>query len=177
CYRMDGPVELGASVPIGGPLTNSTAYVLDEGLHPVPVGVPGELYVGGEGLARGYVGRPDLTAERFIPNPFADGERLYRTGDVVRWRADGTLDFIGRRDGQVKVRGFRVEVGEVEVALTAHPDVSAAVVMARGEGAEGKRLVAYVTAKQGTALEPTTLRAHLKQRLPEYMVPTAYVVL
>ncbi|MFP2911577.1 amino acid adenylation domain-containing protein, partial [Pyxidicoccus sp. 3LFB2] len=177
CCRMDGPVELGASVPIGGPIPNSSAYVLDEALHPVPVGVPGELYVGGEGLARGYVGRPDLTAERFIPNPFGNGERLYRTGDVVRWRSDGTLDFIGRRDGQVKVRGYRIETGEVETALTSHPAIHEAVVVARGEGVEDKRLVAYVTAKQGAQLDATTLRAHLKQRLPEYMVPTAYVVL
>nr|WP_275900411.1 non-ribosomal peptide synthetase [Pyxidicoccus trucidator] len=177
CHRMEAPEELGTTVSIGRAIENSTTYVLDGELRPVPVGVPGELYVGGEGLARGYVGRPELTAERFVPNPFGDGERLYRTGDVVRWRGNGTLDFVGRRDGQVKVRGFRVEVGEVEAALSTHAGVDAAVVVTRGEGAEGKRLVAYVTAKEGASLEAASLRAHLKQRLPEYMVPSVYVVL
>jgi amino acid adenylation domain-containing protein len=133
--------------------------------------------VGGEGLAVGYVGRPELTAERFVPNPFGKGERLYRTGDVVRWRGDGTLEFLGRRDTQVKVRGFRIELGEVETALASNPGVSEAVVVAREDGTEGKRLVAYVTVKEGAAMDAGTLRTHLKQRLPEYMVPFAYVVL
>ncbi|NMO18674.1 non-ribosomal peptide synthase/polyketide synthase, partial [Pyxidicoccus fallax] len=177
CYRMEGVEELGASVPIGRPITNTSAYVLDTWMRPVPVGVPGELYVGGEGLAVGYVGRPELTAERFVPNPFGDGERLYRTGDLVRWKGDGKLEFIGRRDGQVKVRGFRIELGEVETALAQHTGVSEAVVVAREDGAEGKRLVAYVAAKEGAALDAASLRTHLKQRLPEYMVPSAYVVL
>ncbi|MBZ4423289.1 non-ribosomal peptide synthetase, partial [Myxococcus sp. RHSTA-1-4] len=134
-----------------------------------------ELYVGGEGLAVGYVGRPELTAERFVPSPFGDGARLYRTGDKVRWLKNGTLEFLGRGDTQVKVRGFRIELGEVETALTQHSGVNEAVVIAREDGAEGKRLVAYVTAKE--AVDASSLRAHLKQRLPEYMVPSAYVVL
>jgi amino acid adenylation domain-containing protein len=176
CHRMEKAEDVGASVSIGRPITNTTAYVLDGAMKPVPVGVPGELYVGGDGLAVGYVGRPELTAEKFVPNPYGDGERLYRTGDVVRWLSNGTLEFVGRRDTQVKVRGFRIELGEVETALTSHPGISEAVVVAREEG-EGKRLVAYVTPKGATAPEAAMLREHMKQRLPEYMVPGAYVVL
>ncbi|AEI67145.1 non-ribosomal peptide synthetase [Corallococcus macrosporus] len=176
-YRMESPEEVGASVSIGRPVSNTTAYVLDDAMRPVPVGVPGELYVGGDGLAVGYVGRPELTAERFVPSPYGDGERLYRTGDMVRWLGNGTLEFLGRGDTQVKVRGYRIELGEVEAALAQHAGVNEAVVVAREDASEGKRLVAYVTVHDGTALEPSALRAHVKQRLPEYMVPSAYVVL
>ncbi|MBZ4423360.1 non-ribosomal peptide synthetase, partial [Myxococcus sp. RHSTA-1-4] len=177
CYFMGVPEDVGAPVSIGRPIANTSVYVLDVFMQPVPVGVPGELYVGGEGLAVGYVGRPELTAERFVPNPFGQGERLYRTGDVVRWRGEGRLEFLGRRDSQVKVRGFRIELAEVETALAQHPSVNEAVAVAREDGTEGKRLVAYVTAKAGAALDTAALRAHVKQRLPEYMVPAAYVVL
>nr|WP_244224482.1 non-ribosomal peptide synthetase [Corallococcus sicarius] len=176
-WRMERPEDVGTSVSIGRPIRNTTGYVLDGAMQPVPVGVPGELYVGGEGLAVGYVNRPELTAERFIPNPFGDGARLYRTGDKVRWLNHGTLEFLGRTDTQVKVRGYRIELGEVEAALALHAGVGEVTVVARDEGAEGKRLVAYVTAQEGAVLEASELRSHVKQRLPEYMVPQAYVVL
>ncbi|RKI63758.1 non-ribosomal peptide synthetase, partial [Corallococcus sp. AB049A] len=162
---------------IGRPLTNTRAYVLDKYLQPVPVGVAGELYLAGEGQARGYLLRPELTAEKFLPEVYGpEGSRMYRTGDRVRYRADGVLEYLGRIDFQVKVRGFRIELGEVESALRQQEAVKEAVVVAKGEGAE-KRLIAYVAPKAGTTLEAEALKASLRQRLPEYMVPGALVVL
>ncbi|GAB1510049.1 non-ribosomal peptide synthase/polyketide synthase [Actinophytocola sp. KF-1] len=170
CHRLPGPPD--TTVPIGRPVAGTTTHVLDADLNPVPAGVPGELYVGGLGVARGYLGRPGLTAERFVASPWGAGERLYRTGDVVRWRPDGTVEFLGRRDGQVKIRGFRVELGEVEAALRAHPGVAEAVVVAH-DGGGHKRLVAYVV-PVGAAPD---LRGFLSGRLPAYLVPSAFVVL
>ncbi|GMT96872.1 hypothetical protein KH5H1_09910 [Corallococcus caeni] len=162
---------------IGRPLTNTRAYVLDANLQPVPIGVAGELYLAGDGQARGYLSRPELTAERFVPELHGPaGGRMYRTGDRVRYRADGALEYLGRVDFQVKVRGFRIELGEVESALRQHAAVKDAVVMAKGEGEE-KRLVAYVAPKPGAALDTKALKADLRQRLPEYMVPGTVVVL
>nr|WP_244239126.1 non-ribosomal peptide synthetase [Corallococcus carmarthensis] len=177
-FSMRHGTRVDGAVPIGRPLSNSTAYVLDAHLRPVPVGVAGEVYVGGPGLAWGYLNRPDLTAERFVPHPFAStpGERLYRTGDKARWREDGTLDFLGRVDFQVKVRGFRIELGEVEAALRSSTGVNEAVVVARGADAD-KRLIGYVTAREGHALDSEALKTTLKQRLPEYMVPSALMML
>jgi len=170
-----------ASIPIGRPIANGTVYVLDARGRPAPVDVPGELFVGGEGVARGYLGRPGLTAERYFPDPFsrALGARLYRTGDRARWRPDGTLEFLGRIDQQVKVRGHRVEPGEIECALSRHPEVAAAAVQPREDGADGRRLVAYVVPARGAergGLVPR-LREWLRGELPEYMLPAALVVM
>ncbi|HEX8437261.1 amino acid adenylation domain-containing protein, partial [Archangium sp.] len=169
---------LGRTVPIGRPISNTQLYLLDASLQPVPVGVPGELYLGGEGLARGYLRRPELTAERFIPHPFSGspGARLYRTGDLARYLPDGSVEFLGRRDSQVKVRGFRVELGEVEAALAKHPAVREAVVVVREDNPGVRRLVAYVTGEP-RALGADALRAFLEERLPAHMVPAAFVAL
>jgi len=168
-------VEPQRPVTIGRPIANTRMYVLDAGRRLQPVGIPGELYIGGDGLARGYWQRPELTAERFVPDPFRPGGRLYRTGDLARWLPDGCLDCLGRLDHQVKVRGFRIELGEIEAALQSSPGVEAAVVLApSGLGVE-RQLVAYLA--HGAAAQPnvTELRAHLKRTLPVYMVPSSFV--
>jgi amino acid adenylation domain-containing protein/non-ribosomal peptide synthase protein (TIGR01720 family) len=183
-YDLYGPSEdttfstwalrrAGGPVTIGRPLSNTQAYVVDSALQPVPAGVAGELYLGGHGVSRGYLGRPALTAERYVPDPFSavPGARMYRTGDRIRWRDDGSLEYIGRRDHQVKVRGFRVEPGEVEAALRRHPGVADCVVVARQDEPGETRLVAYVVG----AAETDALRAHLHGSLPEHMVPAALV--
>ncbi|WP_344591679.1 non-ribosomal peptide synthase/polyketide synthase [Actinomadura vinacea] len=165
--------------PIGSPIANTRMYVLDAWLGVVPVGVPGELFIGGAGLARGYGDRPSLSAERFIADPFAaDGSRMYRTGDRARWRPDGRLEFIGRADHQLKVRGFRIEPGEVEAALTAHPRVRSAAVTAVGQGAD-RRLVGYLVPADQDAGIPTVgeLRDHLRFAVPEFMIPAVFVEL
>ncbi|WP_164002735.1 non-ribosomal peptide synthetase, partial [Pyxidicoccus caerfyrddinensis] len=168
------------SVPIGRPVANTQIRLLDAHLRPVPIGVPGELFIGGVQVGRGYLGRPELTAERFIPDAFSDtpGARLYRTGDVARWLADGEIEYLGRADFQVKVRGLRIELGEIESALEQQPAVQQAVVMAREDRAGDKRLVAYVVGRGGPeAVEVSALRERLHEKLPEYMVPSAFVVL
>ncbi|MGB8841844.1 MAG: amino acid adenylation domain-containing protein, partial [Aliidongia sp.] len=167
------------SIPIGRPISNVQIYVLDGRHEPVPIGVVGELYIGGVGLARGYLNRPGLTAQRFIANPFgAPGSRLYRTGDLARYQADGNVEFLGRIDHQVKIRGFRIELGEIEAALCAHPGVAQAVVIDREDDAGHKRLVGYVVSKvQEQPVPMAELRTLLEERLPEFMIPAALVML
>jgi amino acid adenylation domain-containing protein len=166
-----------ACISIGRPISNTRTHVLDDNIEVAPIGVAGELYIGGEGVARGYLGRPGLTAERFVPSPFGCGKRLYRTGDRVRYLADGNMEFLGRRDNQVKVRGFRVEPREVEAALMQYAGVRQGVVVAREDAPGETRLVGYVVGAANTAIDAGAIRDHLREFVPDYMVPSAFVVL
>jgi surfactin family lipopeptide synthetase C len=176
-YEVSQKTPRSGGVPIGRPIANSQLYVLDRRVEPTPVGVPGELYIGGAGLGRGYLNRPDLTAEKFVPNPFSEapGQRLYKTGDLGHHTLDGELEYLGRRDDQVKLRGFRIELGEIEAVLSRHSKVREAVVLARDDS-RGKRLVAYVTS-DGTHPTVLELRTHLQAELPGYMVPAVFVMM
>ena len=172
-------VRHGAFVPVGRPIANTQLYLLDARLRPVPAGVAGEVYIGGAGVGDGYLGRPDFTADKFIPNPLDEtaGARLYRTGDLARHLPDGEIEFLGRRDQQVKVRGFRIELGEVEAVLGGHPAVREAVVTAYGPASDDRRLAAYVVPRQDPAPSADGLQSYLRERLPEYMIPAAFVLL
>jgi amino acid adenylation domain-containing protein len=181
-YEITAVPEDARTIPIGHPIANTQTYILNALGQPVPIGVPGELYIGGAGVARGYLNRPELTAERFLSDPFSDepGARMYRTGDLARWLPDGNIEFLGRNDFQVKIRGFRIELGEIEARLAEHPAVREAVVLAREDTPGNKRLVAYYTVSLVNESERDTVgaeqfRAHLSASLPEYMVPAAYV--
>jgi acyl carrier protein len=190
-WNMYGPTETtvwsavqevvagSAPVSIGAPIDNTRLYVLDEHGEPVDIGVPGELCIAGEGLARGYWRRPDLTAKSFVVDPFDEtpGARLYRTGDRVRRRTDGTLEFLGRLDGQVKLQGFRIELGEIESVLATHPRVREAAVLVQEFGPDDRRLVGYVVGEADGAPQTSELKTALRERLPDYMVPGLFVLL
>jgi amino acid adenylation domain-containing protein len=170
---VEGPI------PIGRPIANTEVYIVDDYLQPVPVGVPGRLLIGGEGLARGYLNRPDLTVERFIPHPFSQKPeaRLYDTGDMARYRSDGTVEYLGRADFQVKVRGFRIELGEIETALESHPQIQRAVVIVREDIPDDRRIVAYYMPASGQEVASSNdLRRYLQQTLPDYMIPSVFVL-
>ena len=185
-WNMYGPTEttiwstccrvwVAEEIHIGRPIQNTEIYILDDQLQPVPVGVAGELLIGGAGLARGYLNRPELTAEKFIAHPFTPGARLYRTGDLARYRPDGNIDCLGRLDFQVKIRGFRIELGEIEAVLSKHPTVKQCVVVAREDTPGDKLLVAYFETQKGATLSVADLRLCLKKELPDYMLPAAFV--
>lgn len=177
-YLVEHVYEDARTVPIGKPVANTTIFLLDRALQPVPVGLPGELFIGGDGLAQGYLDRPELTAGKFIPDPFSkEGGRLYRTGDLARYLPDGNIEFLGRADSQVKIRGFRIEPGEIEAALGQHHDVMEAIVIFREHQSGDKSLAAYVVPKKGKSIERNDLRKFLKGKLPDYMVPSAFVIL
>jgi amino acid adenylation domain-containing protein len=176
-YPIEPPVDPNSAIPIGRPIANSTVYILDSSLMPTPIGISGEIHVGGAGLARGYWNRPEWTAEKFIPHPFSDDPeaRLYKTGDLGRYRPDGQIEFLGRRDHQVKIRGFRVELGEIEAVLSQHPAIRGAVVTVYEPSPGDRRLVAYVATDAAAATTPTAWRAYLQQKLPDYLIPSFFV--
>ncbi len=187
-YDLYGPTETttystftlrqaGEPPTIGRPLANEQVYVLDKHLQPAPIGIPGDLHIGGAGVARGYLNRPDLTAERFLAHPFHPGARVYKTGDIARWRNDGNLVYLGRSDHQVKIRGFRIELGDIEAALKTHPGVADAIVMAREDRPGEKRLAAYVVPRQETKITAEQLRRVTREKLPEYMTPAFFMFL
>jgi len=178
CATVAEYTDCSEQISIGRPIANTQVYILDNHLHPVPIGVPGELHISSVGLARGYLNHPELTREKFIPNPFSDkpGVRLYKTGDLARYLPNGNIEFLGRLDHQIKLRGFRIELGEIEAVLSQHPAVFQAVVIVREDVPDQQRLVAYVVLHPA-ALTTSDLRHWLKQRLPDYMLPSAFVVL
>ena len=178
-YTVNGRVQGATTVPIGRPMGNVKMYLVDEWMNLIPAGVPGEVYIGGVGVARGYHGRPTLTAERFVPDPYSSeaGSRMYRTGDLARYLDDGSIEYLGRLDNQVKIRGFRIEPGEIEARMEEYPDVRKAVVDVQEDGSGEKRLVGYFVALNNKSPQPAELQEHLGYLLPEYMVPSAYVEL
>jgi len=173
-YQLEGGET---AVPIGIPLANTQLYILDSHQQPVPPGIPGNLFIGGDGVVRGYLNRPELTAERFVADPFVAGNRMYATGDLARWLPDGKVDFLGRADFQVKMRGYRIELGEIESLLNRHPAVNEAVVVAREDVPGDVRLVAYVIPQPGHTVDADALKTHLKTDLPEFMVPAHYITM
>jgi amino acid adenylation domain-containing protein len=178
CFQIPRTQNLMASsIPIGRPIGNTQVYILDKYRQPVPIGVAGELFIGGDGLARGYLNRPEITSQKFIPDPFSTqaGARLYQTGDLCRYLPDGNIEFLGRLDNQVKIRGFRIELGEIETTLLQHPDVRECTVVAREDSPGDRRLVAYLALRTGASLSTSDLRRFLQARLPEYMIPAAFV--
>ncbi|PSB57975.1 non-ribosomal peptide synthetase, partial [Chamaesiphon polymorphus] len=178
CYEI-GQTQLQQTVPIGKPIANTQVYILDPQLQPVPVGVTGELHIGGDGLARGYLNRPELTASKFIPNPFSSDKsaRLYKTGDLARYLNDGNIEFLGRLDHQVKIRGFRIELGEIEAVISQHPQVSQVVAIDREDISGNQQLVAYVIAQSGAEISSTEIKDFVKEKIPSYMVPGAVICL
>ena len=179
CYPIEDAKTLGNSVPIGRPINNTQVYILNPQLQPMPIGAIGEIYVGGDGLASGYFNRPELTIERFVPNPFSEqsGAKLYKTGDLARYFADGNIEFLGRIDNQVKIRGFRIELGEVEAVLSQYPTIQKSVVILREDKPADKRIVAYFVPIPEQEVSVTELRNFFKQKLPDYMVPNAFVAM
>ncbi|MCA2866528.1 MAG: amino acid adenylation domain-containing protein [Microcystis sp. M058S1] len=182
-YQVPMGKYISGSIPIGRPIANTQLYILDQNLQPVPIGIPGELYIGGAGLARGYLNRPELTQEKFIPNPFDNSKvknqksKLYKTGDLCRYLPDGNIEYLGRIDSQVKIRGFRIELGEIEAVLTQYPQVQSSVIIAREDTPGNKRLVAYIVPEKEATPTPNEMRQCLKEKLPEYMIPSAFVIL
>ncbi|MBN4004178.1 amino acid adenylation domain-containing protein [Nostoc sp. LPT] len=181
CYSLDSNIKINGSIPIGRPIYNTQTYILDSNLQPVPIGIPGELYIGGDGLARGYLNRPELTTEKFIYNPFKNSEfesdHLYKTGDLARYLPDGNIEFIGRLDHQVKIRGFRIELGEIEAMLGQHPGVQKNVAVVREDVPGNKLIVAYLVPQLGETIVSDEMQSFLKQKLPDYMLPAVFVIL